>query len=197
MNERQREQLSALLDGELDGAGTDRLLQQLGDDDAALDTIGRYRLIGDAMRGEFDVVASATARRVRAALADEPTVLAPPPRRPASWLRPAVGVAVAASVAAAAVFVAPQILQAPDGGGLAPTPVVALAPSSTEPTRLTTVANVQRVAVERPAQPGWHALNADLEARLNRLVIEHQEFGGHNGINGPVPHIGLVSYDRR
>ena len=43
----------------------------------------------------------------------------------------------------------------------------------------------------------WQALNQDLENRLNRLVIEHHEFGGRTGINGPVPHIGLVSYGTR
>jgi hypothetical protein len=43
----------------------------------------------------------------------------------------------------------------------------------------------------------WQALNQDLENRLNRLVIEHHEFGGRTGVNGPVPHIGLVSYGSR
>jgi hypothetical protein len=43
----------------------------------------------------------------------------------------------------------------------------------------------------------WQALDADLENRLNRLVIEHHEFGGRSGINGPVPHIGFVSYEAR
>jgi hypothetical protein len=33
--------------------------------------------------------------------------------------------------------------------------------------------------------------------RLNRLVIEHHEFGGRTGINGPVAHIGLVNYAGR
>ena len=43
----------------------------------------------------------------------------------------------------------------------------------------------------------WEAIDRELEARLNRLVIEHHEFGGRTGINGPVPHIGLVSYGER
>ena len=38
----------------------------------------------------------------------------------------------------------------------------------------------------------WYQASA-----LNRLVIEHHEFGGRTGINGPVPHIGLVSYGSR
>jgi sigma-E factor negative regulatory protein RseA len=199
MNEQQAEQLSVLLDGELGHAQTDQVVQQLvAADTEALDTFGRYRLIGDAMRGEAGVVAVDIAERVRARLVDEPTILAPRNRVPA-WMRPAAGVAIAASVAATAVFVAPQLVQGPPGAGegsalqLAGSPAPAMAPTlvasrpATEPT-----------AESVPAPAGnWRALNDDLQQRLNRLVIEHQEFGGRSGINGPVPHIGLVSYDRR
>jgi hypothetical protein len=43
----------------------------------------------------------------------------------------------------------------------------------------------------------WQALNTDLEERLNRLVIEHHEFGGRTGIHGPVPHIVFADYGER
>ena len=199
MNEQEAEELSALLDGELESAHADQVARRLSiADSEVLDSFGRYRLIGDAMRGEAGVVATSIADRVRAQLAEEPTILAPRSRVP-TWLRPAAGVAIAASVAASAVFVAPQLMQGPSatGGGevqqLAQAPVPAMAPTLVASQPAT-------VAVTRPASApagNWRALNDDVQQRLNRLVIEHQEFGGRSGINGPVPHIGLVSYDRR
>lgn len=199
MNEHQAEQLSALLDGELGPAQTDQVARQLATADReVLETFGRYRLIGDTMRGEADIVAVDIAERVRSRLADEPTVLAPRRRLP-GWMRPAAGVAIAASVAAAAVFVAPQLVQAPPGAGdggiqqLVQVTAPAIAPTLVAggPAALPTA--------ERSRTPvgNWRALNDDVQQRLNRLVIEHQEFGGRSGINGPVPHIGLVSYDQR
>jgi sigma-E factor negative regulatory protein RseA len=199
MNEQQAEELSALLDGELDPAQTEQVARRLSiADSEVLDTFGRYRFIGDAMRGEAGMVATGIADRVRTQLADEPTILAPRSRVP-TWLRPAAGVAIAASVAASAVLVAPQLMQVPSaaGGGeiqqLAQTPAPAMAPTLV-------AGQSETVAVAEPASApagNWRALNNDVQQRLNRLVIEHQEFGGRSGINGPVPHIGLVSYDRR
>ncbi|MCB1774267.1 MAG: sigma-E factor negative regulatory protein [Gammaproteobacteria bacterium] len=199
MNEQQAEQLSVLLDGELGPAQTDQLAQRLATADReVLDTFGRYRLIGDSIRGEADIVAVDVAERVRARLAEEPTVLAPKRRIPA-WMRPAAGVAIAASVAATAIFVAPQLAQVQPGAGegavrqLAGAPVPAMAPTlvASQPVTKPTPQAGRSVA------GNWRALNDDVQQRLNRLVIEHQEFGGRSGINGPVPHIGLVSYDRR
>jgi hypothetical protein len=40
-------------------------------------------------------------------------------------------------------------------------------------------------------------VDPELQARLNRLVIEHHEFSGRTGIYGPVSHIGLVNYEGR
>jgi sigma-E factor negative regulatory protein RseA len=200
MNEQQAEQLSALLDGELDPAQTEQVVRRLSSADSeVLDTFGRYRLIGDAMRGEAGVVATGMADRVRAQLADEPTILAPRRRVPA-WMRPAAGVAIAASVAASAVFVAPQLLEGgPSATGAGEVQQLAQTPSAVmAPTLVASRPETVALAGSTPAQGGnWRALNDDLQQRLNRLVIEHQEFGGRNAINGPVPHIGLVSYDRR
>jgi len=197
MNDKQSELTSALLDGELDPDAQQRAISAvLGAGQQELDRFGRYRLMGDVMRGES---AASVAERVHQALIDEPVVLAPPARRPRQWLRPVAGLAVAASVATAAVFVAPQLMTAPglDSGTVqqvANVPQVVAAPV------LVAAGSGARTLPDAGTKPGemrWQALNKNLENRLNRLVIEHHEFGGRTGINGPVPHIGLVSYGSR
>ena len=200
MNEKHAELTSALLDGELDVETSDRTITRLLDRTSNERTrFGRYRLIGDVMRGESAVYASSLADQVSAALEDEPVVLAPR-RRSVAWTRPVAGAAIAASVAAAAIFVAPQILTgvSPENG-TAPQQMVATTPRpALQPTLVAAGNNPQSSSAPAAANAtSWQALDKTLEDRLNRLVIEHHEFGGRTGINGPVAHIGLVSYDER
>jgi sigma-E factor negative regulatory protein RseA len=193
-NDKVSEQLSTLLDGETDLQTQDRLVSEMLRDEERLDRFGRYRLIGDVMRGESAVIADGMHRRVAGALEVEPTVLAPARRAP-RWVRPAAGVALAASVAAAAIMVAPQFANDP----VAPGPAVVQAPPPVPAAIVPVSAGPETVAAVDPV-PGegrWQALDDSLEQRLNRLVIEHHEFGGRTGINGPVAHVGLVNYAGR
>lgn len=190
------EQLSALLDGELEGRDAQRAIDRVCSGDTATRAqLGRYRMIGDLMRGESGVLGMGIHEAVRAAIAEEPTVLAPRPAR-TTWTKPLAGLAVAASVAAAAVVVAPRFLGDPAVFGQGP--VIASAPpvadSPTVP--LMAVATTPNPAAEA-AVPRWQTLDPALGERLNRLVIEHHEFGGRTGVNGPVAHIGLVNYAGR
>ncbi len=195
MKDQFAEQLSALLDGELDTHEQDRTVSRLLDDDAAMGKFGRYQLVGDMVRGESRVLATGISRSVSAALADEPTVLAPP-RRAWRWAKPAAGIAVAASVAVAAVVIAPGFMQ--QTGVVDSTPAIVVAQPE-KPIQLVASGNVAspagRQAVSSSGQ--WQTLDAELSDRLNRLVIEHHEFGGRTGIKGPVAHIGLVNYAGR
>ena len=200
MNEKQGELTSALLDGELDRDGQLHALSGIFDGGPeALARFGRYRLIGDTMRGEATVPAGSVAQRVHSALRDEPVVLAPPRRSAPRWLRPVAGLAVAASVAAAAVVVAPQLLNGSNQGADAvqlalTTPQITMAP---QPVAAGPAA-IRTTQVDSSSDAAhWQTATQDMQARLNRLLIEHNEFGGHTGINGPVPHIGFVSYGGR
>ncbi|MCS6786671.1 MAG: sigma-E factor negative regulatory protein [Thiobacillaceae bacterium] len=93
------ERLSALLDGELDAHETSLCLRRLGHDAALSRQWAEYCLIRDALRGEA-LVQPGLCRRVHAALAQEPTILAPMRRRSERrrWLRGAGLVAAAAAV---------------------------------------------------------------------------------------------------
>lgn len=201
MNEQQGELTSCLLDGELGRDSQQRVVtEMLGTAQGELDRFGRYRLIGDVMRGESGVLAVSVADRVREALQEEPVVLAPRRVMPRQWLRPVAGLAVAASVAAAAVVVAPNLMTGAGTGGQPVQLAADYRPPPLPPTLVAAAPSAPPVRTDAGAQGDerrWQALDRDLEDRLNRLVIEHQEFGGRSGINGPVPHIGFVSYEPR
>ncbi|WP_161966225.1 sigma-E factor negative regulatory protein [Steroidobacter cummioxidans] len=125
MTDALNEQLSACLDGELPPAELDLLLKRVGRGAELRAAIGRYSLIGEAMRAERPAVASPDfASKVMAAVAAEPVQAETPVPmvRPkvvqqpavartsgispatARYLRPAAGMAIAAGVAAVAVF---------------------------------------------------------------------------------------------
>lgn len=129
MTDALNEQLSACLDGELPPAELDLLLKRVEREAELRGAIGRYSLIGEAMRAERPAVASKDfAGKVMAAVAAE-TALNPadahattrttpsrskvaaravhaPWMSPAAvrYLRPAAGMAIAAGVAAVAVL---------------------------------------------------------------------------------------------
>jgi negative regulator of sigma E activity len=93
------EDISRLMDGELeDDAAFERVVGSMKQP-GAMATWVCYHAIGDALRGEC-TVSTRVSRRLAIALASEPTVLAPPRRvdRPAAWAW-----AAAATVAAVAV----------------------------------------------------------------------------------------------
>jgi len=97
----EQEWLSALLDGEIDDAEGDRALKRLGQDQSLTQRWSEYCLIGDALRGEV-LAQPGLSRRLRTALAAEPTLLAPMKRERQSrrYARPLAWTAAAAAVAA-------------------------------------------------------------------------------------------------
>lgn len=143
-----KEQLSALMDGDLSEI---EVLNELGTDPALQDTWSRYRLIGDAMRGDLPVnLQLDLSDSIMLALEDEPAILAPKPAQPAApQVQPAGKVipfvrrfgqqvgqyAIAASVAAAVIFgvqqyqgkdgvpTSPVLNTIPVGGSAAPVSV--------------------------------------------------------------------------
>src|SRR5262245_14598877 len=119
MTDALNEQLSACLDGELPPAELDLLLKRVGRDGELRSAIGRYSLIGEAMRAERPAVASKDfASKVMAAVAAEAqpaqSQIRSTPRVSAAtlrYLRPAAGMAIAAGVAAVAVLSVQQVQQ--------------------------------------------------------------------------------------
>jgi sigma-E factor negative regulatory protein RseA len=92
--------VSALLDGELEAHEGQSVFAALRRDGELRETWSDYQTIGAAMRREEPLARDITAR-VMAGLDEEPTIIAPQPRRAKGWDRPLM--ALAASAAGVAV----------------------------------------------------------------------------------------------
>jgi len=109
MTDQIREQVSALLDGELPPDEVGLLVRRMERNRELRGAFGRYSLIGETLRAPGGLVASpAFAARVSAAI-DAPQGVQPGLRRPAAsararWGRPAFAAAIAASFALIAVI---------------------------------------------------------------------------------------------
>ncbi|MBI5920126.1 MAG: sigma-E factor negative regulatory protein [Betaproteobacteria bacterium] len=95
-----KNQLSSLLDNELEPDQNQVLLTAMRKDAELRSAMSRYVLIGDALRGCENLSGDITGK-VMARLAAEPTVLAPPAKRPANLLSSTA--ALAASLTGVAV----------------------------------------------------------------------------------------------
>lgn len=195
MKDALNEQLSACLDGQLPAAELDLLLKRVGKEAELRAAIGRYSLIGEAMRAERPAFASRDfASKVMAAVAQEAPMQAPAatpiPQRPsmparateqrpaavrpayARYGRQAVGMAIAAGVAAVAVLTMQPIGQ-PELTSSEGQLVAANEPTATEP------------AVDTEASyvvPTSTSNSAFIPAtRLTNYVVAHSEYSSPLG----------------
>lgn len=179
------ERISLLMDGQseagawLTGAARERDEQE---------TWSRYHLIGDALRDELPpVCAFDLADRVSAALADEPTILAPRASRWQTQIRPMLGnllrqggqFAIAASVAAVTILGVRHYQLGEQALARQPAPVLNTIPVGgiAAPVSI----NYQPTALpEHMQQPGGQVMLADDQARLvereriNAFLRDHQ-----------------------
>lgn len=172
-----KEKLSALIDGELDAAELNALLDQLRKEPELRQEYGRYVQIQASLHGEDgpDV-----ADRVWAQLDSEPAILAPV-RRKNPGFSPArkfvAGLAVAATVAGVAVgslsWFSPVKSPAPS--------LVASAPNTTD--------------YVRTSGTRWQVNDPKLEDDLNVYLVEHGGFAGSSGMNGVRSYVKVAGYD--
>jgi negative regulator of sigma E activity len=115
MTDRIREQMSALLDGELPRDEVGLLVRRLERDEHLRRAFGSYVLAGEVLRSPSGPLASARfAARVSAAIDAGSSDETPVPRAepaPSRWLRPVFATAVAASAAVVAVLLVKPALQ--------------------------------------------------------------------------------------
>ena len=101
-----KENISRLMDGEVEDAEFERCVAELRSGEA-MDTWTCYHVIGDSLRGAHSIavhgVATRFSARFHAALAAEPTVLAPPRERIRTSQPATFAWAVAATIAAVTV----------------------------------------------------------------------------------------------
>jgi sigma-E factor negative regulatory protein RseA len=192
-DESARERLSALADGELDGAEPAAICAAWSTDAAARRDWHAWHLIGDVLRSE-DLASDprrdrALCATIRARLRDEPVVLAPtaatPPVRRRPW---AVGGAIAAGVA------------------LVVGTFTVLRPGSDAPAQ--EVSQAERapaapvvVAASPPPdrQPADEAVVADMrlirDAQLDRYFAAHKQFAGTSALGVPSAFLRSATVD--
>jgi sigma-E factor negative regulatory protein RseA len=175
MTDAVNEQLSTCLDGELSAAELDLLLKRLERDPELRDALGRYTVIGEALRNTRPVVASRSfADKVMAALEQEPAQKAAVARRGARIspvlsrsLRPLAGIGIAATVAALAIFSVQRAgVEAPGpiaANELTAAPTAVVAQGSDEP--------ASYIVPTSTSQPAFVPAT-----RLTNYVVAHSEY---------------------
>ncbi len=199
-----REQLSALADGELDGAGVGHACAGWHADAEQRSAWHAYHLIGDVMRS--DDLASDVARdaaflgALRARLALEPVVLAP-----AGLVRPAAAQAASraavrsgrwswmapTAVAAGFVAVAGVLVVTRSAGPVQSAPAVTSLATATPQAVLPIVPVVPVVATTVTAEPAAElpvlVANGKLirDVQLDRYLAAHKQFAGSSALGVP------------
>jgi len=199
---KREQQLSVLMDDELEPGELQRALDELNGDSQLRDLWDRYHLIGDALRGEhLSRDAMSVAGRVRERLKREesplpadpapPTALIPKARRvPRRWVTPLAGSALAASVALVALVAGPDWIGGGwqgDGDQATPLQLAKQQPSAPSLYRKGsgTHWSLRRSQVESP----------EVETKLNSFLVNHQEYAPASRMKGGAPHVTFASYD--
>jgi sigma-E factor negative regulatory protein RseA len=170
------ENISALMDGELDGHQANQDLGRLKDDAALREQWDSFHLIGDTMRGERLLSAGFSAA-LTAKLAQEPTVLAP--RRIAPKTRQGVAYALSAAASLSAVALVAWV-------ALTPTAPIGPQAGIAPPTK------AGPASLEASVQPA----SLSSEGRMNEYLLAHQGFSPSTAIQGLAPYIRSVSTSR-
>ena len=181
-----KEQLSALLDGELPEAEQRLLLERLAREPELRAQWSRYQLIRSALHQHLpEHIDLNFAERVQAALQDDPTQQSSPGRLTRAF-KPLAGLAVAASVAVVAIMAVQQTRTAPPGQV-----PVQVAATPNDPGVMPGPEAYTRVAGTR-----WDAQQRQVRERLNEYLVNHSEYAASGGIPGMQPYVRIVGYDQ-
>ncbi len=188
-NNKEQSWLSAVIDNELSESEMLHVSHQIGKDQDLKETLVRYQLISDSLRGEeinlssMDLVSAVNQR-----LASEPTVLAPGKSRMRmpKWVQPVAGTALAASVAAVGILLGPQFIngtqmQTPASSGLqvVAQPVGEVTPAPT-------------LVVQK--ENHWKTIEGKTRTRLDRYLEQHSQYAAPGGVQGVMPYTSFVGY---
>lgn len=167
-----KENVSALMDGELDERELAEALRALHQSEDAVGAWRDYHLISDTLQDTAPLSAGFSAR-FAARLSAEPTVLAP--RRPARVAERQRWMALSAAASFAAVALVGWLAFAPQQSGMVGAPV------AQAPVIVQTVANEQ----------------APLPSAANDYLLAHQAYSPRSNLQGVAPYVRTVSESGR
>jgi sigma-E factor negative regulatory protein RseA len=181
MNEKLHEQISALVDDELNEAEQTLLIKRLEGDVTLRHSLLRYQLISDSLQNHLPRKINPDFHvGVQLALQDDPDIQAGPARL-ARLFKPVAGLAIAASVAVVAVFSLQSVRQEIPTA----TPTVATAPLADE----LAPDDVKPLLASTPAHPSGGAQGLDL------YLVNHNEYAVNRGMQGLLPYVHLVGQE--
>ncbi len=165
-----KENISALLDGEVDDLERERALRALGADPALRGAWERYHLASAAIRRELDVmVTPGLADRIRERLHHETQSDSRRPFAP-RMLKITAGLAIAASVATVALLNLPPLVSP------------SVAPIARHVTGKSIVAETRQTPPEQ-------------QRALNPYLVQHGEFTPAAGMNGMLSYVRVIGHD--
>ncbi|WP_455234435.1 sigma-E factor negative regulatory protein [Thiogranum longum] len=178
MRDEIREQLSALVDDELEELERPLLLGRLQRDIELRECLGRYQLIGEVMRGSGRTATLGVARRVQQVLEQEgPLPVADLEKRSGrGWWKALSGVAIAASVALVSILTVTSLRESGTENG----PVLAQGPDA---------------PVTQVSDQQWNRIKPQLDERVAGYLVNHSEYAGTRGIQGVMPYVRIVGYE--
>ncbi len=189
MSENNREQISALMDDEL-GNEPNSVLQELGKDDEQRQIWTRYHLIGDCLRGKLpEHIDLDIADRVREAIQSEPSILAP--SHTTNFLKPVLGFAIAASVAVIAILAIQQTNTTPSLS----VPSQSIAIQQSTPVTQQLASNLVAQGNTQRVQQLPVSTHINAGSRLNRYLVNYNEYRANVGIRSILPYVRIVSYE--
>jgi sigma-E factor negative regulatory protein RseA len=173
------EEISRLVDGELDPDQVDAVCRRLRGEEA-MSTWVAYHVIGDVLR-DSGTLSPGFSQRFARRLAAEPTVLAPPRREVRSGTFRALAVAASAAAVAVVGWAALQVFQPGPPELAATAPVASAAPAGAR----------QAVATGPTAASGERGLGGN----VGEYLLVHQEYSPATMIQGVQPFIRAVSFE--
>ncbi|NOY15684.1 MAG: sigma-E factor negative regulatory protein [Gammaproteobacteria bacterium] len=198
------ENVSCFIDGELDQAESERLITQLDEDKDLREQWRRYNIYGSAIRNELSpVLSSDFSDRVLRALANEPVQLAPASLGRRTRLRgPLAGLAVAASLIGIAILLQKPALQETQEKQVSTVAELSAPVTAPAPAPLL----VQQDAPAPDTMVGKNqeydlivanSKNENIRERINRLLIEHNEYNPASDMTGIWSYSHFVGYNPR
>ena len=188
MSEQSREQISALMDDELD-SGSSVVLNALRENHEFRQAWNHYHLIGETLRGNLpEYVDMSMAERISRVLNNEPAIIARQ-KNLVAFFKPVVGFAIAASVATVAILGVRQI----GTGPVATPPGEVIASNQPE----TVYFPVTTVSTSPEPENEVHEFKASVgaESRLNRYLVNYNEYRTNAGVQGMLPYVRIVAHE--
>lgn len=184
MSEDKKEQISAMMDGELESPSVAAIFKS----GKMQSSWARYHLISDCLQHQLpESVDTGLAGRISQSIEQEPHLLAPARASKPTYIKPVAGFVIAASVATMAIL---GIQQNTDTSAPRNETSVAFS-SSVNSNNLPH----QAVATNGVTEAQLRQVKDEARARMNSYLVNYSEYRTNAGLQGMLPYARTVTYE--